>query len=67
MTNPESICNLTNYSDELDMLVWARLTWDDLRLKWDPKEYHGISVFRCVYIFLWRSNHYSLLGAVRPL
>jgi len=42
-----------NEKDELDMLVWARLTWDDLRLKWDPKEYHGISVFRIPADQLW--------------
>jgi len=42
-----------NEKDELDMVSWARLTWNDLRLKWDPKEYHGISVFRIPADQLW--------------
>ena len=41
------------FTAELDFTAWARLSWTDERLKWDPEEYHNITIFRVPANRVW--------------
>lgn len=42
-----------NENAELDFTAWARFSWTDARLKWDPEEYHNITDFRIPANRVW--------------
>jgi len=40
----------------IESYVWLRYSWQDSRLKWDPKEYGGVEVLRVDSSALWKPD-----------
>ncbi|KAI1701541.1 neurotransmitter-gated ion-channel ligand binding domain-containing protein [Ditylenchus destructor] len=53
---PIQLLNLDIGSQQMELLTWTQLTWNDYRLKWDPRNYSGLAGIRFPSETLWKPD-----------
>ncbi|RCN24473.1 hypothetical protein ANCCAN_29830, partial [Ancylostoma caninum] len=38
------------------MVMWTQFTWNDYKMRWDPKEYGNITNIQLPHDFLWKPD-----------
>ncbi|KAI1700424.1 neurotransmitter-gated ion-channel ligand binding domain-containing protein [Ditylenchus destructor] len=53
---PIQLLDLDISSQQMELLTWTQLTWNDYRLKWDPRNYSGLAEIRLPSETLWKPD-----------